>query len=182
MKTMHKRNLAVIKSDTAIEHGVSLLYPNTYYRTLTVQDGLSDNEVMIDGTIISVKEFNEKFEYAHDRLMRHWENIGLRDLHTGKPISRTAFGKLADVHTYTGAGRKLRIYFFGTKDCKYGFYPMIDTKANNLKECYQMYLDTFKGITEHLDCKDVQFGNCGIPLSYGDLRVWKTTPSNLPIF
>ena len=54
--------------------------------------------------------------------------------------------------------------------------PSNSTKLSDIKESYHMYLDIISGLTDNLDDKSVQFGNCGIPLAFGNLRVWKNEP------
>ena len=170
MDGMDKTSMVILKGTES-----GLVYePNKFYRHCLDVD--YDFPHMIYGASITKEAFNEYFEYAHERIMRDWTKMNL--VVDGKPVTKKEFKELADVHTY-GSGRKnLKIIFFGaTKDCRYGFYPMQGSKAANLNEAYNMYLDTINGNMEYIDDKDIQFGNTGIPIGYGDLRVWKTDTS-----
>ena len=179
---MRKDNLVVIKSENPFIKCIHTeFFPNKYYRCIQLSEGGDNAQYLIYGEVFTLVEFNELFEYATDRVLKHWANIGLLKVDEGglvKGISFTAFGKLADIHEYIGyySGRKtkMRILFFrNSKEVIYGFYPTNVTKLGDIKESYQWYLDTVSGITEHLDDKSIQFGNRGIPLSYKPLGVWK---------
>ena len=173
---MRADNLVVLKGGRPIEYANEVFYPNKYYRVITLEEK-PVRQHLVFGKVFRDDKFNEMFEYAHDRVMKHWEMIGLRNLHTGKPITKTAFNKLADVHVYTGNRVKIRIIFFrNSREVIYGFYTYNNTKAKDLKDAYKMYIKTFNGSTEYLDSGEIQFGNRGIPIAYGDLGVWKETP------
>jgi len=167
----------VIKGEKGFQWHQSEYLPNKYYRSIQLSEG--DNvQILVQGEVFTFEEFETKFEYATERVLGHWKDISLLK-ENGKPISFTAFGKLADIHSYTGRynGRRvvMRILIFrNCKEVMYGFYPSNVTKLNDIREAYQWYLDTVEGSYEHLADKSIQFGNCGIALSYGDLRVWKT--------
>lgn len=176
---MRKNNLAIIKSDSPFMRFQSLFEPNKFYRSIQLSEGDDNAQILITGEVFTQVEFNELFEYATDRVLRDWNEIGL--LKNGKALSFTAFGKQADINEYTsffmGRRTKMRILLFRTsKDIIYGFYPTNVTKLGDIKESYQWYLDTVTGITEHLNDKLIQFGNRGIPMSYCNLGVWKETP------
>ena len=102
-------------------------------------------------------------------------NLGL--LVGGKKLSYKAFKEKASVHSYVQYRRqrsKLNVIYFyiHPKDCMYGFYPCYgNTKEQSLKLAYARYLDVLNGEMSDIDSGLVQFGNGGIPLSYGDLRV-----------
>jgi len=173
-------NLIVLKGVKPIEYANETFYPNKYYNVITLEEK-PFKQHLVKGKIFQDDKFNENFEDATKRVLRDWEMVGLRDLDTGKPITKTAFNKLADVHVYTGysGGRRTRIriiYFRNSKNCIYGFYVYNSTKAKDLKDAYEMYIETFNGSTEYLDSQEIQFGNRGIPIAYGDLGVWKETP------
>ena len=103
--------------------------------------------------------------------------LGLINLTSNKPISFAGFKKRADVHEYGRGRNPLRIIYVGQpRQNLFGFYPMRDTKANNLKDAYHMYLELVNMSSDSDDyplslIDDIQWGNCGIPISYGDLRV-----------
>lgn len=174
-------NLVVLKGKNGVTINHTEFYPNKYYRCITLSESEDNEQTLIYGEVFHKEQFNELFEYATDRTLRDWEAIGLlvKDKKDGvaKAISFTAFGKHADIHTYGRGRNKMRIlYFRNSRECIYGFYPCNYTKVNDIRESYNMFLDTVLGNSEHLDDKSIQFGNRGIPLQYGDLRVWKETP------
>ena len=176
-KTIRKDNLVVIKGQKGFMWHHTEFLPNRFYRSIQLSEG--DNvQILVDGEIFIFDEFETKFEYATERVLGHWKDMSLLK-ENGKPISFTAFGKLADIHTYTssygGRKNKMRILLFRTcREVMYGFYPTNITKLNDIREAYQWYLDTVGGDYEHLGDKSIQFGNKGIGLSYGNLGVWKT--------
>jgi len=180
-KPIRKDNLVVIKAKKGFMWHQSEFLPNKFYRSIQLSEG--DNvQILVYGEVFNFDEFEAKFEYATERVLSHWKDMSLLKVDSNgdvKPISFTAFGKLADIHTYTShyGGRRNNIralYFRTSREVMYGFYPTNVSKLNDVREAYQWYLDTVGGSYEHLDDKSIQFGNCGIPLSYGDLRVWKT--------
>ena len=100
-------------------------------------------------------------------------NLGLTDINR-KPISKTAFKKLADIHTYSSRVETLKIWYFRSGNYAnkiiYGFYPEQDTAKNNLDDCYAIYMSTLKGYMHQYEAMNLQFGNCGIPIAYGNLK------------
>lgn len=128
---------------------------------------------LVNGEPLSDKVFNTLFEFVLDRAKRHFELLGLTK--NGNPISKTKFKELADIHQY-GRGKEMLnvIYFNGFHNDKiiYGFYPLCkgDSKAICLTNAHQMYLQFLNGDSDDFDCEDIQFGNTGIPIGYGDLR------------
>jgi hypothetical protein len=157
--------LVVLKSDKLTRVGNSNFLPNKFYRF----SHLDSKTCLVYGEPITPKVFGLMFEFAWVKVMRDFKSLGMLKA-DNSPISKAAFKKLADVHTYTGS-RTLRIWFFrNTKDCIYGFYPIKDTLQNELNECYEWYLQLVGGIMDSLDDENVMFGNCGIPLSYRGLR------------
>lgn len=167
---METTDLVVLKTALKATKNQTDYRANVFYRCCVEPNGY-----LIHGEFFTKKEFDSLFEYVYDRVMRDFKELGMLGA-DNKPISRNKFNKLASVHTY-GRGRKaLKIYYF-YKDTHvkiYGFYPSQGTKAENLQECYQWYLDIVSGNVEPLDGRfnrDVVFGNSGIPLAYGDLRL-----------
>lgn len=104
-------------------------------------------------------------------------NQKLKDLglitETGEPISFAKFKKLCDIHQYGLGKRRLFIIFIrNSRDNIIGFYPPTSNRPEMLKISYEYLVDTIttEMKQEFLD-GNVQWGNCGIPLSYGNLRV-----------
>lgn len=164
---MNKENLVVLKGSTQLEFKTDIIKPNVYYRCIDI----GKKQYLVYGIVFSHKKFKELFEFAQDRVLRDFKDLGILN-EDNTPVSKSLFTNQADIHTY-GTGRKaLKVWYF-RNSCEriYGFYPMQGSKVENQKECYQMYLDIINGDVESLDNEDVKFGNCGIPLSYGSLRI-----------
>jgi len=88
----------------------------------------------------------------------------------GKPLSFSAFKKYAEAHPY---GRRPYIYiiFVGVKNNRFGFYPPKCNKLMSLKIAYQYYIDLFSDMKQEWLDGNVCWGNCGLPLAYGKLRI-----------
>ena len=166
---MDKTNLVVLRGDKALEFQTDTMYPNTYYRCLKVEE--NDNEqYLVYGIVFDKTGFNENFEYAYDRVMRDWESIGL--IKKGKLVSKKSFNELASVHLYGKQSNNLRIIFFGLpKECMYGFYPRFrENQAKQLLTIYQWCINVINGDMNYFDFDFIQFGQNGIPISYGNLK------------
>lgn len=164
---MKSENLVILKGDKPVTFETDILKPNIFYRCIDI----GEQEFMVYGIVFSAKKFMELFEYAHTRILRDFKTLGILG-ENDKPISKSLFTKLADIHDFGRGRNKLKVwYFMKSTSLIYGFYPMQGTKAENQNECYQWYLDIINGNMESIDDKDVMFGNCGIPLSYKGLRV-----------
>jgi len=91
---------------------------------------------------------------------------------SGEAISFSKFKQLADIHQYGLGKRKTFIIFIrNSKNNILGFYPPTCSKVEMLKISYEYLLDTIQTEMkqEFLD-GNIKWGNCGIPLAYGDLR------------
>jgi hypothetical protein len=167
-KQMDINDLVVLKAAIEATKGNTKFKANKFYRCCE----MDNNDKLVFGELFTKQEFDSLFETAHERVLRDWQALNLLGK-DNKPLSKAAFLKLADIHTY-GIGKKaLKIWYFrNTRDCLYGFYPTQGNKVENLNECYEFYMDTIKGEMVHLDNEDIMFGNCGVPLVYGGLRVW----------
>lgn len=103
-------------------------------------------------------------EQLHDNL----KALGLMSLNDNTPLSYTGFKNRASVHKYGG---KYKIVFVGLpKSNLFGFYTMYGSDSKVMKEAYDMYWKLVKCDMENYNEGDVQWGNCGIPLGYGNLR------------
>lgn len=164
---MKKNELVTLRPNitSAIFYGISFK-PNQFYRCEPEGQGY-----LIFGTYITKME-HKAFETAHERVMRDWKELGLLTSN-GKAISKTAFKKLADIHTYgTGYGALKVWYFRNTRERIYAFYPSGGQTAKaQAYETYEYYLALIAGEMDPLDNEDVMFGNCGIPLNYRGLSV-----------
>jgi hypothetical protein len=167
---MNKENLVVLRGDKALEFEGEAMYPNQYYRCLKATEN-DREEYFVYGIKFDKATFDTNFEFAYDRIMRDWELIGLTK--GGKLIGKTAFKVLANVHTYGKQSNNLRIIFFGfPNECMYGFYPIYnENKAKQLDAMYKWCIQIMDVYTGYFEQENIQFGQKGIPLSYGDLRV-----------
>lgn len=171
---MTKENLVILKGKaTLVSKCGTRIEPNVPYRCVEVSEG-KQKEYLVYGIVFDKSAFNQLFIELHTVVMNEFKTIGLLG-ENGTPISKTQFKERASIHQY-GKGKDMLnvLYFYiHPKECIYGFYPLFrgDTKAECLKNAYKMYIDLLNGEMEDFDCKDIQRGNCGIPLSYGDLRV-----------
>jgi|688.fasta_scaffold263689_5 hypothetical protein len=159
--------LVVLKSALTATKGYTIFKANNFYRCIKVEGGY-----IVYGELFDEREFESLFEDAISKVIKDWVKIGLLT-ENGVRLSKTAFTKLADIHTYGSGRNKMYIWYFRvSKDCIYGFYPMRGTNmVERQNECYQWYLDILNGKYEPLDERDVCFGNCGIPLAYSRLRI-----------
>jgi len=103
-------------------------------------------------------------------LMKKLNEAGLTN-DKGEVISFAKFKKLVDIHQYGNGKRRLFILFVGTKENRFGFYPPTTNRPEMLKIAYEYLVDTATSELkqEYMD-GNVMWGNCGIPLAYGDLR------------
>jgi hypothetical protein len=170
---MKKENLVILKGkSTLISKCGTRIEPNTQYRCIEISEG-NQKEFLVYGIVFDENAFNQLFVYLYDVIINEFKSIGLVT-ENNKPISKSLFKNRASVHQY-GKGRNMFnvLYFYtNPKECIYGFYPQFqgDNKGKCLENAYKMFLDLLNGEMEDVDCKDIQRGNCGIPLSYGDLR------------
>jgi hypothetical protein len=103
-------------------------------------------------------------------LMQKAGLIGPKD----KPLTKTAFFKLAKPSLYTGNRRKSYIFFVhNERNNIFGFYPPMNiTLKESKKIAYEYYLTMFESTdTNEFYYGNVCWGNCGIPLSYSKLRI-----------
>jgi len=176
---MKKDSLVILKGLENQTFQTDVIKAHKPYRHIALSEKNKWNEDVIEHLVYGIKfndvQFNELFETVHTKLMRIFTFMEL--IKDGKPISRTAFGRdYLDIHTY-GRGRNnskvgyLCSFIDNNKEVV-GFYPQFsgETKAQTLRDCYDMFIETLNGNMGFVDCKRVQLGNCGIPMSYGDLR------------
>ena len=91
----------------------------------------------------------------------------------GKPISKTAFGKLADVHN-NGRRVTFHVFHFGIpRENQFAFYPPYGcSKKEALDIAYECYLDCFTENKQEFVDGNVCWGNLGIPITLNNrLRV-----------
>lgn len=173
---LNRENLVVLKPFiTACYLNDVAFKPNHFYRCVRIE---GEDTYIVYGTNLAKRDVENCFESAHDRVLRDFLALGLIKQKEGQMptfITKKEFKELVHVGNYTGQGfrkRPLRILHVGhPKECMYAFYPMQDTLANNFKETYENYRKLVEGDMEPLDDEDVMFGNCGIPIGYGKIRV-----------
>lgn len=91
----------------------------------------------------------------------------------GVLIKFSQFKNRASVHKYVGRGVKTQIVFVGEpKKSLFAFYIMYGRELDGLKEAYSMLSWLAKGDMEDYENESIQWGNRGIPISYGDLRTF----------
>jgi hypothetical protein len=164
---MTSENLVVLKDNKVLEFKTDILKPNINYRCIAIDN----KNFLVYGIVFSKAKFNKLFEYTHTRMLNHFKTLGLIDAN-GVPVSKSLFTKLADIHTYGNGRKAFKVWYFRTtREVIYGFYPMQGTAKENQTECYQWFLEVVNGNMEAVDSHDIMFGNCGIPLAYGALRI-----------
>jgi len=172
---MNQENLVTLKgkSTLVIQADGTRFEPNKQYRCIEIVES-KKGEFLVNGIIFDKNSFKQLFEFLHTVILREFKTIGLIT-ENNKPISKKAFKERASVHQY-GRGKSMLnvMYFFiHPKECIYGFYPQYqgDSKATCLTNAYQMYLDLLNGEMDEVDCNNIQRGNTGIPIGYGNLRI-----------
>lgn len=108
--------------------------------------------------------------FSYDEAMTKFKELGL--LVDGKPVNLTTFCKKCDLHVYGYyKGKREKIAFFhNSRESMFGFYLMNMPKRLYLKECYDMFKQMVAGDMSFMEYGAIQWGNCGIPLQYGNLR------------
>jgi hypothetical protein len=98
----------------------------------------------------------------------------------GSPLSKTAFKQRASIHKY-GKYKIFHFYCENPKELMTSFYPMNGNVTDQVNECYEYYLSILNGDVTPIDDKDVQIGNSGIPIGYGDIGFRHTTILDLKL-
>lgn len=105
---------------------------------------------------------------SKDQLIDNLKALGLVSIQDNMPISYSGFKNRASIHRY---GNQWKIVFIGQpKHNLFGFYVMYGNDTKVMKEAYEMFVRLVKGDMESYENDDVQWGNCGIPIGYGNLR------------
>jgi hypothetical protein len=103
-----------------------------------------------------------------EQLHYNLKVLGLMGIDNNKPLSYSGFKNRASVHKY---GKNYKVVFIGhPKQNLFGFYVMWGADSQVMKEAYELYVSLVKGDITGYDEGDIQWGNCGIPISYGELR------------
>lgn len=164
------KDLVVLKDNDIVTQGNTTFKPNRFYRICEQGKGY-----IIYGEYFDKKSAETLFQEVNLRIGKDFKKVGLLGQYSER-LTKTAFGKLADIHVYGKGRHAMKVLIFMSVDngnkTIYGFFPNSGTRAEVIAESYNMYIDTCNGNMEHIDNGDIQFGNCGIPMSYGKLRVW----------
>jgi hypothetical protein len=165
---MNKESLVYIKENNGGFRNVACEFKaHTPYRCTDMDGGK-----LVNAEWFTLKEFNEIFDTVYSRVIKHWTFLGL--IVNGEPISKGAFNKLASSLKYGRGNNMLYIIYFQGFDkdkIMYGFYPVCagDSKAYCLNNAYRMFIDFINGDLDEFDDENIQFGNVGFRLEYGDL-------------
>lgn len=131
--------------------------------------------VIVNGVGIPAESFHKYFMDYHTFAISKLKELGVYDNTNECLVSLNRFkNDYADVHVY-GRGRNKRfIVFVGhPKQNMFGCYIItnITTKASAIREAYYMLNELLEGNKELLDDCYIQWGNSGVPLSYGSIRI-----------
>lgn len=167
--TIRKADLVVLKEGVkGFDTERTTFKANTFYRSIFLENE-SHVEVLIHGEIFVNDSYSDNFELAHTRILRDFETIGI--VENNKLVSKTAFGKLCNIHTYGGSRNGLKIAFIYThpKELMYGFFPYFrgGNKKQVILDAYNEAQSIVDGNLTSIDRHIVQFGNQGLPLSAG---------------
>jgi len=172
-----KPGISAFDKATNLKSETTTFYAHRNYRCICIEEN-NIKQYIVYGVIFDEKTFNNLFIYSHSKVMNDFEKIGL--IKNGKALTKKEFIERGDMHQYGNSRQNLRIVFFGRKDCLYGFYPyIIGNKKYTYDATYNIYKSFVLGNIASLDDECIQFGNCGIPLSYGDLRVTANFEENI---
>lgn len=104
---------------------------------------------------------------THKQLLKNIKKLNLID-GDGTPVLYSQFKNRATIHRY---GSKWKIVFIGLPKVNlFGFYVMYNIDSVVMKEAYNNFIALVHGDMELYKDEDVQWGNAGIPIVYGNLR------------
>lgn len=163
---MTRNNLVVLKTTEPLFWETEGFELNHVYRCLTPIETESDS-YLINAFWFTQEEFDLYFEFAYDRIMRDWTELGF--VKDGKAISFKEFKEYMDMVTYGKQNNNVRLGFVGVPKVKqFKFYPVgYDNKAIQLKQLYERhYKMTIDGDMVYVDAFKIKMGCNGIPISY----------------
>lgn len=113
----------------------------------------------------------------HKEVLKRFKKLGLVTA-DGQPISFNAFKDRSSVHRYGLRKNNMqKILFTGhPRENLWGFFLPIQNDKDFLKQAYGIFKKVVNGDMEWFETNlvhgkaAIQFGNCGIPLAYGNLR------------
>jgi hypothetical protein len=171
--------LAILKGKSTLicESSQTTFEPNKHYRSIE-----HDGGVIVYGVWFSMVAFNDLFVNLHDVMMEQWSENGL--LPMMKPLSKSAFVEVLDVHQYGKGKKKYWTGFVGSKMNGLWAFDVLcqgDTKARFLKQAYAMYQRALDGDMEDIDDCMLQRGNSGLPFVHSEIYFRKAyNPENKP--
>jgi hypothetical protein len=174
---MNIPTLVILKGKTTLidESSQTKFIANKHYRCIEADGGM-----IVYGVWFCMDSFNNMFVNLHDVITEQWSNNGL--LPNMKPLSKSKFAEVLDLHQYGKGKKKLFIGFVGNKmDGLFAFQPLSsgETKAKFLAYAYKMYQDVLNGDMTDVDEELIQRGNSGVPITFGDIYFRKEyNPNN----
>ncbi len=158
--------LCILNKDThTIRH--TQFKADTNYRVSVDEDGKG---CIVHGEWMTMPTFKKHFIEYIPLLQARLKCLGMIDISTGEPLTKTGFKNRLDIHEYGRGRNKLLTLFVGTKENKFAFFPLRGTKVDAINEAYDMYVKLVNGEFEDVDSGDICWGNCGVPLVYGKVR------------
>lgn len=131
--------------------------------------------VVVNGVGIPAESFHKHFMDYHTFVVSKLKEIGVYDNTNECLVSLNRFKKdYCDLHTYGRGANKRFIGFIGhPKENLFGVYVSynITTKTNAIREAYYMLNALLDGNKDLLDDEDIMWGNSGVPISYGSIRI-----------
>ena len=181
--TIRKDNLVILKEGVStFEKSHTKFKPHTFYRSIILTNE-NRKEVLVNGEVFVNENFDNNFEFAHDRVMRDFKLCGLIKPN-GEPVSKTAFKKLADNHQYTSrtikSGLYKALFYTNVERGIYAFESAFkEPKKKFYDTVYSYFINIVNGEMDAIDNQLVQYGNCGIPLNFSNLRVRDTSQNKV---
>lgn len=176
---MNKFSLVYIKETNGGFTNIGIPFkPHTPYRCMIAEDN-DEKEFLVYGEVFDEKTFNELFEFAYNRIMRHFETLGLVHISTNggiKPIGKKEFIERGYAVKY-GKGKDsfwTLYYYTHPKELMYRFSPTFSggSKAVQMTNLYNDFIELVNGNLQAIDDNEIEFGNCGLPLGqYKELDV-----------
>ena len=155
-----------------LKPNVTINSPNKYKENVGyrfIKDS-NNHTVTVNGEMFSEKYFNECFDNSLDRIANQLEIIGL--IKNGKIISKNKFKLLSETIIFGIGKNTLKVIIFRDGRNIIGIYPTFKgvNKVDSLKSAYNKLTKFLDGDSYLFESKDIQIGNCGIPIQYKDLR------------
>ena len=169
---MNKENLVLCQK--SFETETDTFKRGKFYRCLPQGEG--DNiQLLVHGVVFDLVNFADKFQFAHNVIIEEWTKMGL--ILDNKPITKKEFKERLDCHKF---GSYKNGFFCGfishehPKNLSFQFNSNYrETKAQFIKNTYDMYVDVINGDVQPFDNKLICRGNSGIPIGRFAEIYWK---------